>query len=405
MATLLLSEIFPPKVGGSSRWFWEIYRRMPRQQFVIAAGKDPLQDEFDRTHDLRLRRLPLNFTDWGVFSIKGMLRYWRVLHDVEQIIRTDGIDRIHCGRLLPEGWIARMLKRRHRIPYICYVHGEEANTAGVGEPNGVLSSRQLRWMTRKVVDDADFVIANSQNTRRILMSQWDLPMRRVRLMYPGVDTEVFVPAVRDEAIRVQLGWKDRPVILTVGRLELRKGHEQMILALRAIRKAVPDVLYAIVGDGERREFLRALVEREGLGEHVQFLGELHDERLVRCYQQCDLFVLSNRQVGTDIEGFGMVLLEAQACGKPVVAGASGGTSEAMRNPETGRLVSCDGPHELEKVVVELLNDSDLRTRMGEAARQWVVRHFDWSSLSRQARILLEQSATDAGCLSQARAKL
>ena len=147
-------------------------------------------------------------------------------------------------------------------------------------------------------------------------------------------------------MRARLGWGERRVVLTVGRLQKRKGHDMMIRALPAIRRAVPDVLYAIVGDGEERAALEQLAEQEGVRQSVQFLGEVDDETLVRCYQQCDLFALPNRQVGGDIEGFGMVLLEAQACGRPVLAGASGGTAETMRVPETGRVVPCDRPQEL-----------------------------------------------------------
>src|SRR5206468_5085256 len=116
----------------------------------------------------------------------------------------------------------------------------------------------------------------------------------------------------------------------------------------------------------------------------RFLGEPNDETLIHCYQQCDLFALPNRQVGVDIEGFGMVLLEAQACGRPVVAGASGGTAETMRVPDTGRIVNCDSPQPLAEVLTELLLQPDLRQRMGVAGRTCVVEHFDWASLTRQA---------------------
>jgi phosphatidylinositol alpha-1,6-mannosyltransferase len=302
-------------------------------------------------------------------------------------VRYEGIERIHCGRTLPEGWIAWMLKQRYRIPYICYAHGEEINTAYVGQPSGILTSRQLRWMLRRVMRDADFLIANSQSTKQILMNGWGLPESKVRIMHPGVDAKRFVPAERNEAERAWLGWQDRQVVLTVGRLETRKGHDQMILALHVIKKTNPNVLYAIVGGGERREFLRALVEREGLADYVQFLGELNDERLLSCYRQCDLFVLPNRQVGNDIEGFGIVLLEAQSCGKAVVAGDSGGTAETLKIPETGRVIPCDSPDRLAAVVVELLNNSDLRAQMGQAGRQWVVEKFDWTTLSRRAEEL------------------
>jgi phosphatidylinositol alpha-1,6-mannosyltransferase len=169
------------------------------------------------------------------------------------------------------------------------------------------------------------------------------------------------------------------------------------LALRAIRERIPNVLYAILGDGEERAALDALVRREVLAEHVQFLGELADDDLVSCYQQCDLFVLPNRQVGQDIEGFGMVLVEAQACGKPVLAGASGGTAETMRIPETGTIVSCDGPDELATVLVELLSDRERLERMGQAARCWAVERFDWESLTRQAQALFTGTAPLVSC--------
>jgi phosphatidylinositol alpha-1,6-mannosyltransferase len=241
---------------------------------------------------------------------------------------------------------------------------------------------------------ANFVNTCSKNTGRILMEDWGITAENIRLLYPGVDTARFTPAAREQGVRTQLGWGERPVVLTVARLQKRKGHDQMILALSAVRRAVPDVLYAIVGDGEERRSLEELVAREGLDGHVQFMGEigLEDDRLVHCYQQCDLFVLPNREVDGDFEGFGMVLLEAQACGKAVVGGASGGTAETMRIPETGRIVSCDGPYELATVVVKLLRDFDLRARMGQAARRWVIDHFDWAVLSREAKQWFQQTS-------------
>jgi phosphatidyl-myo-inositol dimannoside synthase len=381
VTSLLISEIFPPKNGGSGRWFWEIYRRLPREQFVIAAGENPQQKEFDQSHDLRVVRVPLAMPAWGLRSWQGLKGYWRALRRLRPLLRSEGVRRIHCGRCLPEGVMAWALKWWTGIPYVCYVHGEDVNTA--------TESGELSWLVRRVLRGADFAIPNSRNTMRLLQEEWGLPAERVRLLYPGVDTQRFMPADRDPHVRARLGWGDRPIVLTVGRLQKRKGQDQMIQALHTVRETLPDVLYAIVGDGEERVVLEDLVAREGLGRHVQFLGEPDDEQLVRCYQQCDLFVLPNRQVGKDIEGFGMVLLEAQACGKPVVAGDSGGTAETMRIPDTGRVVCCDGPHELAALVAELLADRERRSAMGEQARRWVEERFDWTVLSRQAESLFQ----------------
>jgi phosphatidylinositol alpha-1,6-mannosyltransferase len=379
MTQLLVTEIFPPKTGGSGRWFWEVYSRLPRDEYYIAAGEDPRQAEFDTTHDLRLSRVPLSLTQWGVKSLAALAGYRRALRALRPLLDRHGITRLHCARCLPEGAMARWIKLRRGVPYICYVHGEEITNAA--------ESRELRWILRRVMRGADFLVANSSNTRRLLLADWGLPESSVRLLHPGVDTRRFRPARRDPAVRARLGWDTRPVVLTVGRLQKRKGHDVFLDALTTIRRTVPDVLYAVVGEGEELPALRTKVTSLGLENAVQFLGGLRDEALIECYQQCDLFVLPNRTVGRDIEGFGIVLLEAQACGKPVIAGASGGTAETMRIPETGRVVSCDGPEEVAVLVAELLRDRDRREAMGRAGRQWVVDNFDWEVLCRQAAAL------------------
>ena len=387
MKTLLLSEIFPPQTGGSGRWFWEIYSRMPRDQFMIAAGTDPEAVAFDRTHHLDVVRLPLSLQDWGLASWAGFSGYWRLFRTIRKIVRERGIDRIHCGRCLPCGFVALMLNKLDGIPFSCYVHGEDANAVSLGTADGVLSSRQLRWMTRQVMNSVSTIIANSRNSARIAIEQWGLPAERVKLLHPGCDTNYFVPAVRDANVRKALGWGDRPVLLTVGRLQKRKGHDMMIRALSQVREAIPDVLFAIIGSGEELEPLQRLVESEGQQNHVLFHGKLSDEQLRQSYQQADLFVLANRQIGTDIEGFGMVLLESQACGRPVLAGDSGGTAETMLLGETGEVVNCDGPDQLALSLIRLLLDRDELSRRGIAARQWVADHFDWTALSQQAAAL------------------
>jgi phosphatidylinositol alpha-1,6-mannosyltransferase len=391
MSILLVSEIFPPRSGGSGRWFWELYRRLPREAVVIAAGEDPRQEEFDRGHDLHVVRVPLTMSAWGLRSFRGLTGYGRVLRRLIPLARAERVSRVHCARCLPEGVMALALKWCLGLPYLCYVHGEDVNEAS--------TSRELRWLAGRVLWGADLVVPNSRNTERILREEWGLPEERVRLLHPGVDTTRFVPAAPAPAVRARLGWGDRPVVLTVGRLQKRKGHDQLILALNKVREVLPEVLYAIVGDGKEREPLRRLAAGEGLERHVQFLGELDDEGLIDCYQQCDLFVLPNRQVGRDIEGFGMVLLEAQACGKPVLAGDSGGTAETMCIPETGRVVCCDGPHDLAAAVAELFGDRERLARMGEAGRRWVVERFDWAALTRRAELLFEQRPCNRGTAS------
>jgi phosphatidylinositol alpha-1,6-mannosyltransferase len=140
----------------------------------------------------------------------------------------------------------------------------------------------------------------------------------------------------------------------------------------------------MAGEGWERPYLDALVEEHQVRDLVQFLGVLGDEELVACYQQCDLFALPNRQVEWDLEGFGIVLLEAQACGKPVIAGLSGGTADALQPGMTGEMIACESPEPLAEAVAGLLTDTARARQMGTRARDWVVERFDWGSLSREA---------------------
>lgn len=376
MTVLLLSEIFPPKTGGSGRWFHEIYSRLNRDEVVIAAGEDSRAAGYDQMHNLRLHRLPLTMPQWGLRSWTALKDYWRLFHAVRRLIKREKVTCLHSGRCLPEGWLCWLLRRTTGVPYICYVHGEDVESAS--------TSRELTLMVRRVLGDANFLVANSHNTARLLIDNWNIPDSRIRVLHPGVDTARFVPAPRDEAVRRDLGWSQRTVVLTVGRLQKRKGHDVLIQALSTIREAIPDILYAIIGNGEEREALERLADEHGVRGAVQFLGEVDDARMIHAYQQCDLFALPNRQVGRDIEGFGMVLVEAQSCGRPVLAGASGGTRETMDIGQTGVVVPCEEPGPLAETLVALLLDQQRLDSMAQAARPWVVEHLDWNALTQQA---------------------
>jgi phosphatidylinositol alpha-1,6-mannosyltransferase len=367
MRALVLTENFPPVVGGTPRWFWELYRRVPRSEVLIAAGAHAGHEEFDRSHDLRIERLPLSFPDCGILGVEAWKRYRTAEAKVRLLMRRERLDVAHCGRLVPEGWIAL----RSRSPYACFVHGEELNAYA--------TSRQLTWMARRVLRHATGLIANSDHTARILVERWQSPRNDIRVLRPGVDAHHFVPAARDPTVRTALGWGERPVVLTVGRLQKRKGHDRMIEAVGSLRQRFPDLLYAVAGDGSERRALAELAARLGVSDHVRFHGEVDDGTLLGAYQQCDLFALPHRRVDGDFEGFGMVLLEAQACGRAVIAGDSGGSAEAVRIDETGLIVDCSRADVLGEAVAQLLGDETRRQEMGRAGRRWVEGNFDFGA--------------------------
>ncbi len=393
LKSLLISENFPPGVGGSGRWFWELYRRLPTETICVAAGAHPDAEAFDQTHSLNLQRVPLTFSTRFIRP-QSLGQYRKALRQLTDIVRSEKIQRIQAGRCLPEGLLALALGKRTGVPFSCFAHGEEVNLSNTETSPGrferrVYGSRELGLIVGLVLSQTELVIANSQNTRSILVDRWQLQESKVEVLNPGVDTKLFRPVPPREDALARLGWTDRTVILTVGRLQKRKGHDLLVNALPALRSEFPEILYAIAGSGEELEPLRELVTEKGLRNHVQFLTHLDDEELAECYQQCDLFVLPNRDLGGDIEGFGMVLLEGQACGKPVIAGASGGTAETMSIPHTGLLVDVEDQEALVSVVTELLSDSTRSIAMGRQARLWVEKNFDWDVLSERALQLFE----------------
>jgi len=322
-----------------------------------------------------VRRLPLSFRDVGVLSRAAWRSQLDAAAQLKPLLGGSGIRMVHCGRVLPEGWLAMWCG----APFACFVHGEELNSAG--------SSRQLTWMARRTMRRARFLIANSRHTRAVLTDRWQLPAARIRLLYPGVDAQRFVPAARDLAARAGLGWGERPVLLTVARLQKRKGHDHMLAAIARLRTAFPNLLYAVAGDGEEARHLAAAADRLGVRAHVCFHGALQEAALLQAYQQCDLFVLPVRTVNGDFEGFGMVLLEAQACGRAVIAGDCGGTREALQPEQTGLLVDCTDVDALARSCAALLRDHGRAAAMGHAGRRWAA-HFDFDARRAEAQGVL-----------------
>ena len=187
-----------PRTGGSGRWLWELYRRLPDVTVHVAAGDVAGAAAFDRTAELPITRLSLDFARWGLLNARSAVQYARGAIALDRVVRKSRPDIIHCGKCLPEGLLAVALKRWRGIPFCCYLHGEELTLAR--------TSRELAYLTGAVLREATRVVANSHHTKKILLEGWNVPEEKIAVMHPGVDTTRFVPAGFSAENRRRLEW-------------------------------------------------------------------------------------------------------------------------------------------------------------------------------------------------------
>jgi len=306
--------------------------------------------------------------DWGVIHPSSFRRHLRVAGAIRRALDRESAT-VHCARALPEGLSAAMALSGRVGRYLCWLHGEELGYAS--------TSRELSWLSRRVYRGAALVIANSYNSRQLLVGGWGVPESRVHVVHPGVDTERFRPDIDGRELRARVASQDEVLFLSVGRLQRRKGHDMVLRALARLRQTMPKVRYVIVGDGPHQAHLQAEANALGVSDIVHFAGPAGDALLPGWYAAADVFVMPNRSDGVDFEGFGIVFLEAAAAGLPVIGGRSGGAPEAVADGLTGLLVDGENLEELTSAMRTYAQSPDERKAAGARGRLRVVQEFRW----------------------------
>ncbi|MGD9602578.1 MAG: glycosyltransferase family 4 protein [Gammaproteobacteria bacterium] len=367
---LVLTELFLPTKGGTAVWFDEVYRRIGDRTTHIVTAAVPGDRDHDRDHPNTVHRLRLARVAWLKPESLGM--YLKFFGCALWLALTRRFTAVHAGRALPEGLVALIVARMtgHRVAI--YAHGEELTGWGRGA-----KYRAMCFALRH----ADTVIANSDFTRDELI-RMGVPPARITIINPGVDTERFRPGLPCDDLRAQAGIPAHgALVLSVGRLSRRKGFDRIIAALPALRAAGIDVHYALIGIGEDRTYLESLVRDQGLGTHVHFLGHVAPEDLPRWYNACDVFAMPNREINGDTEGFGMVFIEAAACGKPAIAGIAGGTGSAVVDGVTGYRIDGERVDALVDALSRLVAEPATARQLGEAGYARVVQQFAWPTVA------------------------
>ena len=362
---LMITELFLPTKGGTAVSFDDDFRRLGGKEVHIITADVPGAVEFDRNHPNSIHRLVLKRREW--LKPESLLIYTKFLLQSLWLTVTRRITAIYAGRALPEGLVALVVARLTRRPVFIYAHGEELTGWGRG--------RKFQAMCF-AMRNADGILSNSDNTRDTLINLLGVDSQRIALIYPTVDEERFCPGLPDDDLRSSVGVTgDKKLILSVGRLQRRKGFDNVIRSLSALLEQGLDIEYALIGIGEDLDYLQGLARELDVVHRVHFLGHVSYEDLPRWYNASDLFAMPNRDINGDTEGFGLVFLEAAASGKPAVAGKAGGTGSAVVEGVTGLRVDGENVAEITVGLGQLLNDPVESSKMGHAARQRVLTNF------------------------------
>jgi phosphatidylinositol alpha-1,6-mannosyltransferase len=370
MKILLFAQSFPPpSAGGSVQYIANIFSALPPQMAVIVTGnaEPALARQFDSGFPQRIIRFPFIahvLRGQKVSKIARAREYllwpltagWLILRERPQVV--------HIGEFNVASIAALIAKKLLRIPYVLFTYVEEL-TYITGRPI------YLRLL-KKVLRNADAIITVSDYSIGVLQELGADPTH-IHKVLPAVGRDKLVVAAEDvDAIRMKYSLRDFRVLLTVGRLEKRKGHATVIEALPAILLSLPATRYVIVGTGSEESKLKEQVRRAGLEDYVLFTGGIDDDELACWYEICDIFVMPHRSLPEirDTEGCPTVFLEASAHGKPVIGGRDGGVADAILHERTGFIIDGKDASKLAESVCYLLKTPELAARMGAAGRAY-----------------------------------
>ncbi|MGW6015567.1 glycosyltransferase family 4 protein [Streptomyces sp. NPDC055210] len=377
--TLIVTNDFPPRPGGIQAFLHNMALRLDPERLVVyastwkrgregaeAAAAFDAEQPFVIVRDRTTMLLPTP----------------RVSRQAVGLLREHGCTSVWFGAAAPLGLLAPALRKAGAERLVATTHGHEAGWAQLP------AARQLLG---RIGESTDTITYLGEYTRsRIATALTPEAAARMVQLPPGVDEKTFHPGSGGDAVRARLGLTDRPVVVCVSRLVPRKGQDTLILAMPRILASEPEAVLLIVGGGPYEKDLRRLAYETGVDDSVRFTGAVPWSELPAHYGAGDVFAMPcrTRRGGLDVEGLGIVYLEASATGLPVVAGDSGGAPDAVLDGETGWVVRGGSPEDAADRIVTLLGDPELRRRMGERGREWVESHWRWDLLAEGLRGLL-----------------
>jgi phosphatidylinositol alpha-1,6-mannosyltransferase len=368
---LIVTNDFPPRAGGIQSFVHALAVRLPPGEVVVYAPAWEGAAGFDERAPFPVVRHPTSL----------MLPVPSVAKRAARILQSTGCDTVLFGAAAPLGLLAPSLRRAGARRVVAITHGHEAGWA-------VLPG--ARSLLRRIGDSTDVMTYLGEYTRaRLARALSPEAAGRLARLAPGVDTSAFRPGAGGAAVRERLGLADVPVVVCVSRLVTRKGQDTLIRAWPQVRAASGAVLL-LVGAGPAESRLRRLADHLGMTGSVVFAGPVPWEDLPAYYDAGDVFAMPcrTRRGGLDVEGLGIVYLEASAAGLPVIGGDSGGAPDAILDGETGYVVPGGDVAAVAARITQLLADPAAARALGEKGVAWVDREWRWDLVARRLMQIL-----------------
>jgi len=374
---LFVTNDFGPRAGGIETFIIGLIQRRPFGQTIVYTSSQPESEQYD--------------ADWmknnGVRVIRDrskiLLPTPRVAFQLRRIIKSEGITTAAFGAAAPLGLLSASMKRAGVLRTVALTHGHEVWWAKVFPFNILL---------RRIGATVDVLTYLGEFTRNAIASALTAKAKSAMVkIAPGIDVDHFSPSDAS-ALRQSLGLADKKVIVSVGRLVHRKGQDHLIESMPEILEVVPNAHLLLVGQGPYRDYLQQLVTKNALEDSVTFIGRIQYADLPQYICVGDIFAMPSRSrlMGLEVEGLGIVYLEASACGLPVLAGNSGGAPDAVLHNETGLVVDGTDNKQIATAAIELLTKEDSARKMGEVGRQWIIGKWRWEIWSKDFEVLLNK---------------
>ncbi len=362
--TLFITNDFGPRAGGIETFVHGLIERLPKGSVIVYTSAQANAQTFDSEWLLK----------YGVEVIRDrskiLLPTPRVIKACQKLISNRKLSKVAFGAAAPLGIMARAMRSAGAKKIVALTHGHEVWWAKVPP-----FSFAIRYMSKNI----DVITYLGDYTRgEISKALSEADASKLVQIAPGIDVDHFVPTDSSN-LRAELGLTDKSVIISVGRLVHRKGQDKLISALPEIKTSVPNVHLVLVGVGPHQDYLEKLALKLNVSDCVTFIGRINYAELPKYICLGDIFAMPSRSrfFGLEVEGLGIVYLEASACGLPVVGGKSGGAPDAVLVGETGMVVDGTNSSEIADACIELLNNPELCALMGANGRAWIIENWRW----------------------------